>query len=85
MFSQPSQGTLYESSYGPVLSGIHHQTMTAPLDPVTFTQALNELGVTTADYITKNYATLFLDWKRESGSAAVEMTFGAVKVGRKSS
>jgi len=48
VFSQPSQGTLYESSYGPVLSGIHHQTMTAPLDPVTFTQALNELGVTTA-------------------------------------
>ena len=39
------------------------------------------LGVTPADYITKNYATLFLDWKRESGSLADEMTFGAVKVG----
>jgi adenylate cyclase class 2 len=42
-----------------------------------------KLGVTPADYITKNYATLFLDWKREGGSAAEEMTFGAVKVGRK--
>jgi adenylate cyclase, class 2 len=38
------------------------------------------LGVTPADYITKNYATLFLDWKRESGSAAEEMTFKAVKI-----
>jgi len=43
------------------------------------------LGVTPADYITKNYATLFLDWKRESGSAAEEMTFRAVKFGRKRS
>jgi hypothetical protein len=39
--------------------------------------------VVPADYITKNYATLFLDWKRESRSAAVEMTFEAVKVVRK--
>jgi adenylate cyclase, class 2 len=42
-----------------------------------------KLGVVPADYITKNYATLFLDWKRESRSAAVEMTFEAVKVVRK--
>jgi adenylate cyclase class 2 len=42
-----------------------------------------KLGVTPADYITKNYATLFLDWKRESGSWAEEMTFGAVKHIRK--
>jgi adenylate cyclase class 2 len=41
------------------------------------------LGVIPADYITKNYATLFLDWKRESGSLAEEMTFRAMKVGRK--
>ncbi len=39
-----------------------------------------ELSVTPADYITKNYATLFLDWKQESGSAAEEMTFGAVNL-----
>jgi adenylate cyclase class 2 len=43
-----------------------------------------KLGVTPADYITKNYATLFLDWKRESGSPAQEMTFGAVKIRPKS-
>jgi adenylate cyclase class 2 len=42
-----------------------------------------QLGVAPADYITKNYATLFLDWKQESRSAAVEMTFKAVKVVRK--
>ena len=42
-----------------------------------------KLGVTPADYITKNYATLFLDWKRESGSLAEEMTFEAVKHTRK--
>jgi adenylate cyclase class 2 len=41
------------------------------------------LGVTPADYITKNYATLFLDWKQETGSAAEEMTFRAVKLVRK--
>jgi hypothetical protein len=37
------------------------------------------LGVTTADYITKNYATLFAEWKRETKSPAEEMTFRAVK------
>jgi adenylate cyclase, class 2 len=36
------------------------------------------LGVKPADYITKNYATLFLDWKLEMGSEAEEMTFKAV-------
>jgi len=39
------------------------------------------LGVTGADYITKNYATLFLEWKHQTGSSAEEMTFLAV--GRK--
>ena len=38
-----------------------------------------KLGVTDEDYITKNYATLFLDWKRETKSAATDMTFNAVK------
>lgn len=38
-----------------------------------------KLGVKAADYITKNYATLFSDWKQETSSAAKEMTFRAVK------
>jgi len=36
------------------------------------------LGVRPGDYITKNYATLFLDWKRTSHCEASEMTFKAV-------
>jgi adenylate cyclase, class 2 len=36
------------------------------------------LAVTPADYITKNYATLFTDWKQETRSPANEMTFKAV-------
>lgn len=38
-----------------------------------------KLGVSPADYITKNYATLFADWKQETKSPAKEMTFNAVK------
>jgi adenylate cyclase, class 2 len=38
-----------------------------------------KLGVAPADYITKNYATLFSDWKQETRSAANEMTFNDVK------
>jgi adenylate cyclase, class 2 len=38
-----------------------------------------KLGVNAEDYITKNYATLFADWKQETRSAAKEMTFTAVK------
>ncbi len=34
-----------------------------------------ELGVTPADYITKSYAELFFDWKRNTGSQAQNMTF----------
>jgi adenylate cyclase class 2 len=37
-----------------------------------------KLGVTAADYITKNYATLFVDWTHQTGCAAKEMTFAAV-------
>jgi adenylate cyclase, class 2 len=37
------------------------------------------LGVNREEYITKNYATLFFDWKQQTGSAAKEMTFSAVK------
>jgi len=38
-----------------------------------------KLGVNPAEYITKNYATLFLEWKQETASAAEEMTFKAIK------
>jgi adenylate cyclase, class 2 len=41
-----------------------------------------KIGVSRDDYITKNYATLFAEWTRETGSAAKEMTFKAV-AGRK--
>jgi len=37
------------------------------------------LGVNREQYITKNYATLFADWTKETGSPATEMTFGALK------
>src|SRR5579864_1548149 len=38
-----------------------------------------KLGVSRTDYITKNYATLFSEWKRETKSPAEEMTFKGVK------
>ena len=38
-----------------------------------------KLGVTPADYITKNYAGLFAEWKEETKSPVREMTFRAVK------
>jgi len=41
-----------------------------------------KLGVKAADYITKNYATLFADWKRETKSRAEEMTFRAIRGSR---
>ncbi len=37
-----------------------------------------KLGVKASDYITKNYATLFLDWKTQTKSSAQEMTFKVV-------
>jgi adenylate cyclase class 2 len=37
------------------------------------------LGVEPEEYITKNYATLFADWKAETGNSADEMTFRAVR------
>ncbi len=37
-----------------------------------------KLGVKAADYITKNYAGLFLEWKARTKSRAEEMTFKAV-------
>jgi adenylate cyclase class 2 len=38
-----------------------------------------KLDVRREDYITRNYATLFTEWKQESESPAAEMTFKAVK------
>jgi adenylate cyclase class 2 len=37
-----------------------------------------ELSVTPQDYITKSYAELFFDWKRNTGSRAKNMTFREV-------
>lgn len=37
-----------------------------------------KLGVNVSDYITKNYATLFSDWKHEAKSSAEEMTFKTI-------
>jgi len=37
-----------------------------------------KLGVSQADYISKNYAGLFLEWKTQTKSRAPEMTFKAV-------
>jgi adenylate cyclase class 2 len=39
-----------------------------------------KLGVTEADYITKNYAGLFLEWKARMKNRAEEMTFKAVAI-----
>jgi len=41
-------------------------------------QVAKKLDVKPEDYIQKNYATLFSDWKQETGSPAEEMTFEAV-------
>lgn len=38
-----------------------------------------DLGVKSGDYIKKNYATLFSDWKDQTRSQAEEMTFRAIK------
>lgn len=41
-------------------------------------QTAKKLGVARDQYIMKNYATLFADWKRETNSKAKEMTFKTV-------
>ena len=38
-----------------------------------------KLGVGREDYITKNYATLFAEWKEQTKSKAEEMTFKTIK------
>ncbi|HTW32945.1 MAG TPA: class IV adenylate cyclase [Candidatus Sulfotelmatobacter sp.] len=42
-------------------------------------QTAKKLGISRNQYIMKNYATLFSDWKQETKSPAEEMTFKAVK------
>jgi adenylate cyclase, class 2 len=39
----------------------------------------SKLKVTDSDYITKNYASLFIEWKQSKRSTAQEMTFKAVR------
>jgi adenylate cyclase, class 2 len=41
-------------------------------------ETARKLGVGCEQYIMKNYATLFNDWKRQRKSRAEEMTFGAI-------
>jgi adenylate cyclase class 2 len=38
-----------------------------------------KVGISREDYITKNYATLFTEWKQSTKSTAREMTFSALK------
>jgi len=37
------------------------------------------LGVTRMDYVSQTYAAMFFEWKQQTGSAAKEMTFRAVR------
>lgn len=39
-----------------------------------------KLGVKERDYITLNYAGLFMDWKQKTGSAVNEMTFATIRL-----
>ncbi len=41
-------------------------------------QIARKLGVEQQEYITKNYATLFAEWKHQTGNKAGEMTFAAL-------
>lgn len=37
-----------------------------------------KLGIQEKDYVTSSYGTLFLEWKKKTGSSAEEMTFAAI-------
>jgi len=41
-----------------------------------------KLGVAPADYSTKSYVQLFMDWKRQTRSDAQEMTWAAIKASK---
>lgn len=42
-----------------------------------------DLGISTADYSTDTYAGLFYSWKERTGSPANDMTFAAIKAGKR--
>jgi adenylate cyclase class 2 len=44
-------------------------------------QTARRLGIGRDQYITKNYAQMFFEWKERTGNPAEEMTFRAVKKG----
>ena len=48
-------------------------------------ETAQKLGVKESDYITMNYAGLFMQWKHETGSAVNEMTFAAIKPTKRTS
>jgi adenylate cyclase class 2 len=45
-------------------------------------QVAQAMGVEEKDYITKNYATLFFEWKARTASPANEMTWAAIAASR---
>src|SRR5207237_3929020 len=45
-------------------------------------QTARALGIARDHYITQNYAGLFGDWKKRTGTSAEEMTFAAVRRGK---
>lgn len=48
-------------------------------EPDWIDNSAKKLGIGEKDYITKNYATLFFEWKSNTGSPACEMTWAEVK------
>lgn len=46
-------------------------------------QIARHLGITRRSYITESYAELFFAWKKQTGSAAKEMTFRAVRAAKR--
>ncbi|HZP16667.1 MAG TPA: class IV adenylate cyclase [Terriglobales bacterium] len=48
-------------------------------DPLWIDTIAGQLGIRSEDYITETYAGLFFTWRKQTGSAAEEMTFAAVK------
>jgi adenylate cyclase, class 2 len=52
-------------------------------DPAWIDPTAEKLGINEKDYITKNYATLFFEWKAKTGSPAREMTWAEIGSERK--
>jgi adenylate cyclase class 2 len=47
-------------------------------EPAWIDEVAEKLGVSHDQYITRSYADLFFEWKRQTGSAATDLTFTAV-------